>query len=133
MQSVYGWIIRQSFVQQSSSLLKSTLPKICSLKSVPRRKRYSKSNPQHYNITSSTNVSHQTMSQLLTHKRNKQSVVELLMGPSRDHLSRTGLQFVLVGHSIMYHSTYDETTNNQEEADTLTHFIMWKCLLWSQC
>ena len=64
------------------------------------------------------------MSQLLTHKRNKQSLVELLMGPSRDHLSHTGLQFVVVGHFIMYRSTYDETTNNQEEADTLTHLII---------
>ena len=42
-------------------------------KSATRNERYSKSNPQHYNITSSTNISRQSMSQLLTHKKNKPS------------------------------------------------------------
>ena len=45
------------------------------------------------------------------------------MGPLRDHLSSRGLQLVVAGNFIMYHSTYGETTNNHEEADTLIHCI----------
>ena len=37
----------------------------------------------------------------------------------RDHLSHEGLQFVVAESSITYHSTYGETNNNHEEADTL--------------
>ena len=77
-----------------------------------RNERYSKSNPQHYKITSSTNISRRSMSQLLTHKETKRSLTELLVGPWSNHLSITGLQFVVEGNFITYHSMYDETTNS---------------------
>ena len=55
---------------------------------------------------------------LLAHKK-KPNLIELLMGPLRDHLSSRGLQLVVAGNFITYHSTYGEATNNHEEADTL--------------
>ena len=82
-----------------------------SLKSATRNKRYSKSNLQHYNITSSTNISRQSLSQL-AHKKSKRSLIELLTGPLKNYLSRRGLRY----HD---HSTHGETTNNHQEADTL--------------
>ena len=62
------------------------------------------------------------MSQLLAQKKTKRYLIELLMAPLRDHLSRRGFQFEVAGNFITYYSTYREITNNQEEGDTLfTH------------
>ena len=40
-----------------------------SLKSATQNERYPKSNPQHYNITSLTNIFCNGMSQMLAHKK----------------------------------------------------------------
>ena len=98
------------------------------LKSATRNEKYSKSNPQHCNITSSTNILLQSKKQLLAHKKTKRSLLELLMGSLRDHLSHRGVEFVVAGNFITYHPTYCETTNNHQEADgLLIHCITsWK-------
>lgn len=57
-------------------------------------------------------------------QKTKRSLVELLMSPLRDHLSRRCFQFVVSRNFITYHFMYSETNNNREKPDTLLiHYI----------
>ena len=86
-----------------------------------------------YSSTNILNILHQSKSLLRAHKKIKQSLVELLMGPLGDHLSRRGLQFVAAGSFMKYHSTYSEVTSNDEEAGTLLIHCITSSKLHGKC
>ena len=56
-----------------------------SLKCATQNERYSKSNTQHYDIISSTNISRQSKSQLLSQKKQKTIPGRATKGLMRDH------------------------------------------------
>ena len=94
-----------------------------SLKSTTRDDRYKKSDVankgcRYYNVTATTNLSRLSMKQLLSHSKTKQSLVELLLLPLKDHLESRGVSYVVAGNHKTY-STTGDSANNHEEADIL--------------